>query len=602
MSDNRDEPPNISAAASRNPHEIGGDRDGTDAFDMESGSDMDMGYGAQEDGDEADNEWESEETNDEDSDSDDQKVYAGVLKEYPTEVGSESGSEEGDGGREEFFAPIMAQIKHDAISGLVLAVRKYYDDVDAGLGSSESDAADDETELDDDHGSQDEKGAGESLGDQGLECCEESNGTLGEEEWIHSVTVNSPIFGKSHILYPLEFEDGIKWILKIPANGTPDLLDPASKRALRSEASTVDLLSRKTTIPLPRVFGFEEDCGNELGCPFILMEYIAGKRLSDFWYHKASSESALSAYRSRILKDIAGAMAQLNQFSCDEGGITSFDNDGEPDGIGPFRFVKHRQSIEDEPRKEWEMPTFIEAGPFEYAETMFKALLKQHRKPRSRFGKGALEFLRKFLSCFPDTEERSSFVLAHPNLELDNIVVSEHGQIKAFIGWTGVSAVPQGMGNESYPRWLMHDVLLPSTEESGGDASDSDLSSYRGTYDQYMIPTFSQRRALNFTEKSHVAVSLYIAASRPESTITILANLFDEMVETCGAPPGGLGFREICYAIQGRSLTKKQDYYLDDAFEILLSPPECNLYRYHGIRKWFDRDWPEPEDTCFPYL
>lgn len=436
---------------------------------------------------------------------------------------------------------------------------------------------------------------------------EEPDDRRGRQGKIRSVVVGSPIFGSFHVLFPLKFDDRVKWILKVPANGTPKFFDKVSARALRSEAMTISLVQRDTTIPLPQVFEFNDTLDNPLGCPFILMEFISGKPLSEFW-HRDTSGTRLRKYRTRILKDVSENMLQLGQFQFGEGGFVEFDDDGEATGVGPFRCVRHHVSIDGESRDKEEMPTFDEVGPFDDPDRFFEALIQQHRKPYSSYGKGALWLLQMFLSWIPDPAKGPSFVLAHPKLDLENIIVTKRGEIKAFIGWSGVCTVPRSIGYETYPRWLIHDYLTVPDEDLNGavgleeNTAYNPLPSYRNLYDEYLIPPYSRKRAINVTQDSHISLSLYMAVTNPEHTMTVLANFFAVMIQMFGLPPVGADLEYICCGMHEEYLTEKQWAYLRRACKVLFEPVECNRYRFHTVHKWFDRDWPEPPKSPFPYL
>ena len=89
----------------------------------------------------------------------------------------------------------------------------------------------------------------------------------------------SPMMGSFHIIFFLTFNDGVQWLIKIPTAGHAGRWDDPAARSLRSEALTMRMLERKTSIPVPKVFAFESCLDNELGCPFILMERIDGEPL-----------------------------------------------------------------------------------------------------------------------------------------------------------------------------------------------------------------------------------------------------------------------------------------------------------------------------------
>lgn len=535
--------------------------------------------------------WESEEGSDDEISDDDWADNSMDIE-----------RESKDGSTEDLFSPILAQIRFDIVPKFIVSVRQYYDKVDRGEWVEEPLSEEHDEKPENSYevrcSNEDEQSAEPISKISATEELEDNKGSRGntvKPETINSVLVGQPIFGDLHVVLPLAFPDGVEWALKIPANGTPELFDEASQMALRTEAMTMDLLKRYTTIPLPRVFGFEKDCENELECPFIIMEFVRGQPLSEFWYRKTSPED-LRAYRASILREISKAMTQLNKFSFDEGGFPKFRNDGELQGeVGPLRLVMHRESNDTEPPNKVSMPTFVKSDPFEDPKRFFIAMVKLHRKPSTKFGKGVLKLFRMFLSEIPDPADKLSFVLAHPKLDLENIIVSECGEIQGFIGWTNVCSVPRCIGNETYPWWLLDNYIDTPGEDSckdNGAENSPSLSYYRGLYDRYMTPTFSQKRDFNLTRNSHIYLGLYAAALHPRDTIDFLSNIFHEMTKSSRPPLGDIGFEDVCNALHGGYLSGYQDGCLETAIEQLLEPPRCCFYRTNGLKKWIDRDWP----------
>lgn len=88
-----------------------------------------------------------------------------------------------------------------------------------------------------------------------------------------------PMFGSFHILFPVIFDDGVEWLLKVPAAGHSGCWDDSAARGLKSEAMTMKFLKEKTTIPVPAVYGFGSSLDSPFRCPFILMERIDGRPL-----------------------------------------------------------------------------------------------------------------------------------------------------------------------------------------------------------------------------------------------------------------------------------------------------------------------------------
>lgn len=85
--------------------------------------------------------------------------------------------------------------------------------------------------------------------------------------------------GAFHILFPVVFNDGVKWLFKIPAAGYAGHWDESAARSLTSEALTMRMLQQKTSVPVPKVHSYNSSLDNQFHCPFILMDLIDGKPL-----------------------------------------------------------------------------------------------------------------------------------------------------------------------------------------------------------------------------------------------------------------------------------------------------------------------------------
>lgn len=124
-----------------------------------------------------------------------------------------------------------------------------------------------------------------------------------QETPIEPITVESPLFGSYHALFPIRFHDGLQWILKIPACGTPEHFNESASAALRSETLTMQLVRRETSILVPDIFAFDATLDNELGVPFILMSFIQGIPLYDCWFDMKISKEKRRLHRTRTLDD-----------------------------------------------------------------------------------------------------------------------------------------------------------------------------------------------------------------------------------------------------------------------------------------------------------
>lgn len=64
------------------------------------------------------------------------------------------------------------------------------------------------------------------------------------------------------------------------------------------------------------------------------------------------------------------------------------------------------------------------------------------------------------LGWIPEPELRDGykpFVLAHPDLGIQNVLVAEDGTLQGIIDWDGICSVPRSIGNQRFPSWLSRD-------------------------------------------------------------------------------------------------------------------------------------------------
>lgn len=360
------------------------------------------------------------------------------------------------------------------------------------------------------------------------------------------IEIKPPIFGSYHVLYPVRFHDEALWLLKVPANGTREKFRTSDARAIRSEALTMRLLRRETTIPVPDVYAFSDTCDNELNCPFILIDHVEGVSLYKVWFDNASPKDIVQARRTRCLRDLAAAMAQLDRFSFSTGGSMAFDDQGYPSGIGPLRLVDTATMRERLRARDPDQSTvYLEMGPFSKTKEYYTALLDHRRQPDTTFEKGVLGLLRLFIDCIPEpSDERGTFVLAHPDLDVQNVLVSRDGALQAIIDWDGVGAVPRSVGNERYPSWLTRDwdpATYCWTEDIERRAeplglwedSPDTLRFYRSLY-----AGFIQSHQLddgpacaNLTTKSLILGNLLNAANDSYGTVDTVHKIFNAVVK-----------------------------------------------------------------------
>ena len=350
---------------------------------------------------------------------------------------------------------------------------------------------------------------------------------------------NSGVMPGSHsVCLPVVFSDGMKWLFKVPGNGTSELWDGQSAQALRSEALRMRFIANHTCVPIPTVLDFDDTCNNPLNCPFIL-ECVEGIDLWKAWSQGSSPRNSvpmsLESLRERALRDIVNAIVQLSRISYEKSGVLVFDRNGCVTEVSPARTVDyaadHTRAKKMEPRVATmyrQMRPCRDAKPYSVRRlALDKASITVEKR-------GQTKLLRHFIDWFLEEEDsaRKDFVLSHPDLNWQNVVVGEDGLLHALISWDGVAIVPSSIGSEEYLLFLTQDrdSTIWDWDLQGGRIqnpqgqsalSPRELEIYQGIYRQAMTRARSKQRCPKkssiLTRKPPLARTLWNAANKPWS-------------------------------------------------------------------------------------
>ncbi|KAL8922457.1 MAG: hypothetical protein Q9208_005179 [Pyrenodesmia sp. 3 TL-2023] len=271
---------------------------------------------------------------------------------------------------------------------------------------------------------------------------------------LSCIVVPRYLYGSFNMVFPIGFHDGVRWLIKIPANGGSGW-DEQSARALTSEVLTIEHIRKNTSIPLPRIFGYDASKDNPIRCPYILMERIDGEQCSYRWFGIGLDDTPIERFRERVLSELANAMVQLNSLTFPSAGSPWCEEADNSVAVGPCKYYDQTAILEGEPNM------FSEKGPFVDAKDWFLVPLnKQDISKKQAYYQGLCKLLRILTGWFLQVtgdEGSSEFVLARPDFDLQNILVGEDGSLRGLIDWEGVAAVPQSIGCEAYPNFLTSD-------------------------------------------------------------------------------------------------------------------------------------------------
>ncbi|KAJ4399888.1 hypothetical protein N0V85_005898 [Neurospora sp. IMI 360204] len=250
-------------------------------------------------------------------------------------------------------------------------------------------------------------------------------------------------------------------------------VDPHNKT--RGEVATLQLVRRKTDIPVPVVVAYDDTSDNEIGFEWILMKLLEGKPAHLRWRKMNMRQ------KERLVGRMAEFQAQLSRCgnmteSAFRGiGTLGATSRGESDYVdlmmpepgpmvSPVFFTGER----------WHYP--VSRGPFQsshdWLRSYLNVIIKEHsatlaqplvgddtdREKResaegvTRVARKLTRLLHKLFPQLVHPPERT--VLWHgDSLSLDNILVDDNGRITGVVDWECVSTMPRWVSTQ-FPEFL----------------------------------------------------------------------------------------------------------------------------------------------------
>jgi hypothetical protein len=319
------------------------------------------------------------------------------------------------------------------------------------------------------------------------------------------------------------------YVVKIPSVGTALRWQKQDGYMLRSEFGTINFIRERTKCPVPEVIAYADTLNNDLGAPFILMKACTGVRAVEIW-HGADADgrwdpdevdfpsATLFAKRSRMLRSLAQAMAELQNLEFDKIGALDFGNvetNGMP-AVGPVWL--------------WELDPYCPADMFtEKAlsekpvyDSSLELLMDGLEEVWPHQGKeGRLMVIHQILDTIYRSDafskptkpgcSKETFVLRHDDLNLQNIFCDpDTGEVTAIIDWERASTTSHCLGYSSLPLFLTSD-WGPGYDVYDASHSPLSLQAYREIYADAMIKATGSDGDGRYTYKSAMYQAAYAA-------------------------------------------------------------------------------------------
>lgn len=312
------------------------------------------------------------------------------------------------------------------------------------------------------------------------------------------------------------------------------------------------------------------------------------------WYDDTISNKAREQFRHRCLQTLALAMRKLSTLRFAQAGTLNYNSDGNVCSFQPLRIPDLERMNEN--ILEWQLGNkelddgdyFLEIGPFDSDDCereYLMSLLDQQPPAAGKLGQGIYQLLRLFLEWMPQNNTGDSFVISHPDLDLQNVLVDESGTVTGLIDWDGASTVSRLAGC-NYPKWLTQDwdpwnyaYRSGQLNIVGGRAvpSPRELKRYRQLYtdflDQASAENGDKTLTLNYVDtvrKSLLLKSLELAIKNPHGTDNIVLKIFKLIAQVTG---------QEAFRLDGGLISQADDSYEHSSLESCrvladVAPPE----------------------------
>ncbi|KAM0259448.1 hypothetical protein ACHAQJ_003343 [Trichoderma viride] len=230
----------------------------------------------------------------------------------------------------------------------------------------------------------------------------------------------------------------------------------------RAEVVTLRWVRENTSVPVPKVFGFDDSNDNEIGFEWILMEYMQGTSARKRW-RTMSMEQKVA-----LTKRFAGFQFELSGLEKQESAFKRIGTLDSPEidlqvgskapqtAAAPGRLVSPEFFMGDH------LGYDIPRGPFRSSCDWLSAILtiiiqhqtlvleKSEDEDDIEDAKDILPVAQTLLALLPkiflpDLTGLESSALHHHDLNLNNILVNEQGEVTAVLDWECVSALPLWM-------------------------------------------------------------------------------------------------------------------------------------------------------------
>ncbi|KAB8356545.1 hypothetical protein FH972_024128 [Carpinus fangiana] len=279
-----------------------------------------------------------------------------------------------------------------------------------------------------------------ALANRALACRRKSDSTL-DVATRCSINTNKLASGRYNFVLEVSFSDGVRWIARVRIiNDEKEDLDAISK-AMCSEVATMRLVRARTSIPVPVVHDFsgEDDAPAEIGALYVLMDFVHGNHTSGSFGRSIPGHSLVHfAYQFGTI------LYQLSRLRFEAMG--SIVEETHPDSSSSFKVVPMTADTVPVDSVDLQSCTRPMTTSLEYFFTLRQRLndeaLRQNTQPDATLIPATRFLLQAVPSVILPQYLHGPFLLGHPDMHFNNILVDSSYNIVAILDWSDLKVVP----------------------------------------------------------------------------------------------------------------------------------------------------------------
>lgn len=247
---------------------------------------------------------------------------------------------------------------------------------------------------------------------------------------------------------------------------------------LEREAQLVEYVRQNTRAPVPQILAYSSNYSNELVSPFILMTKLPGKSAFSIWFDNPYNPDlafrtvdvpSVPTEKKRInfLRSLARAMTEIQRLSFDKIGMPEISEAGAI-SVGP----SYTWNDEEDPDEATERPAFSTTRMYAAVSLADNFGVNPNVERDTTYHRcSGIRRILNIVFSQPVFKEslsgRETFTIHHNDLDLQNILVDDEGNVTGIIDWDKAFAAPHCIGASAVPIFLRSDWYPRYTHQLG---------------------------------------------------------------------------------------------------------------------------------------